>query len=972
MMSKVANIDQLPFPVAYPLHWARDPDGRLGISGRRANAVFACYQAMRLAALLMLADYLEDEETEPSLASRIRGLRMPHWQEWSRLADELARFWTVRPERRERSRFPSIAEGWMSVSRVKRSANAKAPPLEPLWEPLIAGLAGVGGTGQARSADDAIWELRNRQAHRSGTVTPEALAEQGIEFARLLPLVEAVIARLFGDTELVLMRSVPSSDTQARVIRLVGPHPDLKFDTEAANPDWLDALSATEVAAASEGDPLSVYPLLIPTDEEPAAAVGAGLLDPVTMIDGVAEAKLTVLGVRNGAVLAGRHLNAALAALRKKHADLTVERNKSAPWTLAPWSRMTATQTLEDLTGTKYFPGFYFVRPDVDGAVERYEGVSGRALLLLGEAGSGKSSLMARLADRLLGGVEKTARSSADLVATQKEQNEDIIAYLSGPADYRGTLGWSADQWLLEAVTRKLGVRVGAFESLKDLFLHLDLEARKDERGDRKYWLLLDGINEAERFVDLVHAIDRLLPDLDSLPQVRLVISMRTGAYRSLATYREIEGNHGGAAVFEHTDRLLSFPDEEGRERPWLTVRPFSLLEEGPRAYALRQESLPARAAAIPYDRLPPLGSLGLTSGGKPSDLRRLLLNPLYLHLFHIAWAGRRSVPADLDEGSLLDAYLDHLVAPRDGIAGAATWLDDLARVMVRERRAILPLADADRWSEEWRRDNGFSSLQAVTKLGPVEELVAASVLLRPAEIGYGIDRQLVGYQFTQQKLAERVLLRHLDRGLSPAGALPSRKAYLHWTHLAAADPPFSELAVALADWTARLVRSEAEEAPGTVATVLDIDDTAIRATLLNAAIVASATAEDKPVRAVFGALVDRALALPDGYDRLYLTSWDPAKRLDDTGSLDARRRLREALLVLIERLATADPGNAGFAEDLAISLAKLSGLAKTGAERSQYLRAILAILQPFLRANRGSNQMRRIGEWAAAQLKGQ
>ena len=43
------------FPVACPLHRARDLDGRLGGTERRDNAIFACYQAMRLAALLMLA-----------------------------------------------------------------------------------------------------------------------------------------------------------------------------------------------------------------------------------------------------------------------------------------------------------------------------------------------------------------------------------------------------------------------------------------------------------------------------------------------------------------------------------------------------------------------------------------------------------------------------------------------------------------------------------------------------------------------------------------------------------------------------------------------------------------------------------------------------------------------------------------------------------------------------------------------------
>src|ERR1700719_624361 len=49
---------------------------------------------MRLTALLTLADQLEAPGVaDPNLANLIRGLRFPHWQELSHLADGLARFW---------------------------------------------------------------------------------------------------------------------------------------------------------------------------------------------------------------------------------------------------------------------------------------------------------------------------------------------------------------------------------------------------------------------------------------------------------------------------------------------------------------------------------------------------------------------------------------------------------------------------------------------------------------------------------------------------------------------------------------------------------------------------------------------------------------------------------------------------------------------------------------------------------------
>jgi len=69
-MSDDYQISDLPFPVAYPLYWALDGESKLAISGRRRNAIFTVYQAMRLTALLMLADYLEDPGPgDPNLAN---------------------------------------------------------------------------------------------------------------------------------------------------------------------------------------------------------------------------------------------------------------------------------------------------------------------------------------------------------------------------------------------------------------------------------------------------------------------------------------------------------------------------------------------------------------------------------------------------------------------------------------------------------------------------------------------------------------------------------------------------------------------------------------------------------------------------------------------------------------------------------------------------------------------------------------
>jgi hypothetical protein len=364
-MQPSVDLARLPFPIAYPLYWARDPQGCLTVPDRRANAIFCCYQAMRLTALLMLADYLEVDETDPELVSKVRGLRAPHWQEWTLLADELARFWSS-DTRQTQPRFPHLVEAWVSVSRVRRIKRGKTPALDPYWPPLINGFPGLGGKAQAASANEAVWELRNRRAHREGAVTPESIQEQSVEFDRLLPLTEAIVASLFGVPECELLRSVIPVAGGLKVIRLSGPHPTLVFSAEDVEPAWESALAPTRVAARLADEVIPVYPLLIPTDD-PDSGASIGLLDPAAMIDGITDGKLTILGVQGGATLKGPHLQAALAALRGKQADLVLERRNASPWTLAPWARMMAAQTLEDLAGHKYFPAFYLVRPDIDG-----------------------------------------------------------------------------------------------------------------------------------------------------------------------------------------------------------------------------------------------------------------------------------------------------------------------------------------------------------------------------------------------------------------------------------------------------------------------------------------------------------------------------------------------------------------------------------------------------------------------------
>ena len=339
----------------------------------------------------------------------------------------------------------------------------------------------------------------------------------------------------------------------------------------------------------------------------------------------------------------------------------------------------------------------------------------GRGLLLLGEAGAGKSSLLARLVDGLLA-ADRDEQEAQPWAAARRGAG-DVVLFLSGAEAYKGDAGWSGRQTLCEAVLRRAGIASGAFTDLDDLFRHLEATASDDLESDRRVWLILDALNEADRFTDLLRALDDGLPAVERHPWLRLVVSLRSGAYQSLAQRHRDLLQHG-TEVLANAHCLVSFTDERDKEVPYLDLRPFSP-DEAAAAYALRQQRWPQQSCPVRHARL-------------EADLRALLAQPLYLHLFHETFRGRTEPPMDLDEGRLLGAYLDRL---EQDLPGIASHLERLGKLMYQRRIAILPVEEADVWVTEWRGRLGADNALRVVKLDPVEELVGS---LAPDALGRG------------------------------------------------------------------------------------------------------------------------------------------------------------------------------------------------------------------------------------------
>ncbi|MEY5011741.1 MAG: hypothetical protein RLZZ253_2880, partial [Verrucomicrobiota bacterium] len=669
-----SGLDALPFPVAHPLAHAEDPGLCGSASVRFDNLLFAASQAIRLCGLLMLADYLRTEVVCRELATQIRRIRRPCWQEWRDLARVLAKFWLGHYPGSLPGRqcvFPWLPGAWMEVDSTDPKASRWADALRQL----------PGNEGPARSVVDALHFARNEVHHRRATVSSQVEKEYAERLRTLFPLVREAAQLLFPADGVTLFRRTGVAPPE--MVALLGPHLDFTFVARRIPKAWIPAFSTGEVVAASKESRLALYPLVVPLDDAAHAVAvgGAGQLEPAGLCDGVLQKQMFLLGVRTAHVRADL-VGPFVDAIRSKQADLGLDRGETKAWVMASWSAAEARATLEELRGRKYFPAFYVERSGVDDRVRRVLDRGGRALLVLGNAGSGKSSMLSRLVDGLTsatipaGGKGKKRKGDSLHEYLARSEGQDAVIFLTGRAAYAGDAGATGDRLLCEAVLRQAGIRAGEFTSLAELFDRLGESTAADPVQGRRVYVVLDALNEAERFTDLVGALDAVLPLVARHPWLRLAFSMRTGAYESLVRRRQNAWSAGGS-VFEHERHLASFTDGvDGKPVPYLDVRPFRDAESAA-AYEKRCALFPGRCCRVPWGQL-------------SEGLRDLLRSPLRLHLFHETYAGREVAPVDLDEDALFGAYVAHLGA---GMAGLGPFLARLGALMYERRMPVLPLA---------------------------------------------------------------------------------------------------------------------------------------------------------------------------------------------------------------------------------------------------------------------------------------
>ena len=231
-----------------------------------------------------------------------------------------------------------------------------------------------------------------------------------------------------------------------------------------------------------------------------------------------------------------------------------------------------------------------------------------------------------------------------------------------------------------------------------------------------------------------------------------------------------------------------------------------------------REQSCP-----VPHARLEP-------------DLRALLAQPLYLHLFHETFRGRAEPPGGPGRGPPAGGL------PGSSGAGPARHRGPSGAARPPHGRAAHPLpagGGGGRLGRRVARAPGRRQRpaggQARPGGGAGRRLAADAADRGPGE---GAERRVTGYGFTQQRLCEQVLLRELKRQIHPR-ALPTADELLAWARQA--DGPdageaddFHELTGALETVTAGLALAGEGEV---LAALLDLEGETVRTRLLGSAL---------------------------------------------------------------------------------------------------------------------------------------
>ena len=705
-------LDTFPFPLALTCHFVRYPDNA---ATGLMNLVGAYTSLIRFSALVLVSQFLSSDLESPQSAQAVLRLRTPSLDNWHSalftLSDRL---------------FGPAPKG------------TGGTPFSPA---LIHSIQAFKDARVGRQSVHELFRAFRNDEHGHKTAWTEADCARHLESWR--PALDWVLALFDSLGSIEVLRK----DEHEYVVMQGCREPLLRQPMKGP---WLEQAFAKSdlVLRNADGELLPLYPLFIVPARSPIS-----YLEDLLAFDGHGTQDMTFRGVRLNSARRSEPLSVYRRLVDAKGATPRVSKQELRPWTLADWAFSGTTSTIENLQGVKYFPQYYQERRStlavrgVDDTVESWlERRKESALLVAATAGAGKTSLLCRIAEKLL---EQGDAPGA---------HADCVLLLLG-GQIRGGRGQ-----LFERVRSGLGIREDAsgVQSFAELLEAWRLTSREDSAaGERRMILLLDAVNESEDAKALLEEASELAAAAASANRkggrawVRLLLTVRTERLEAL--FRHWEERHD-TPFLTGLENFAHFEDERGRQAPYLELRSFLPTEAGEaygRSQTVIEPSCPAR-----WEELVPA-------------TKEVLRLPQMLPLFHRVYAGQAIVPGVASEESLWRAWLD-VVVGGPGSGGLLERLAlDLADACIDGGHDQIPVELAAQWRRRWEERLGSDPLRIAAEVDDLERLAVAG-LLRQNQEG--------DWDWVSDLLAEHVLHRALRRRCWP----PRSEVIGEWLRLPA------------------------------------------------------------------------------------------------------------------------------------------------------------------------------------------
>jgi tetratricopeptide (TPR) repeat protein len=920
-------LQSYPYPVAHPYSVVFDENHT---PQTRVWALhFTTYQALKVSCLPVVSQYLTDpKETEAmerkavdSLNRAIAGIRCPFFNDWITLLGTLAK------------RMPQVGiEPCFPLSVALDKLKQRVQPFSDEYA--------LRGQKDANLLE-AMLGLRNGLAHGASLPPDERCLQLLTHYAPVLDnIMDAFDFLERCEIRVLEQEDLSPLDDEAKVRRLVGAH-RLGLKSQLPEPEtitlsdaWRDAFEESPMAMAIEGGQvLPLYPLFFRGISEPCAQYDGHYvmrtMKPATAggLESVEEAYIYYLGVWEK-FQDESAFEALRQRLERRKVTWWIEKKDAAPWTLADSIRDYSYRTYQDLLGVKYFPACYVEREDVmkhfrtfmrigeadigqRSAKTQFSQKQRRypnGFLLIGEAGTGKTAWAAHVAQQLLlEGVvgEVSPDAGVNPATTADREGCNLLFFLRG----NGIVARPSGNTLFLNLSEKIGLKAGDFGSFSELLSHLDTKWPEDRIKGRRLVILLDAINEAQPAEQAMREALELIKEASYYPWCKVILTVRWEFLRVL------EGKRGFEEVdaFSDVRAYLYQPPRERDEMTFLRERekvPGVVLErleesEATQIYRNYQQfarsgggSVPARselgyavsASTTPWEELSP-------------QTRNVLTNPLMIHLFHQAFAGR---PASsiAGEGALYRAYLDDILRRRPRLEEAA---HDVVTRLFSVERSTLTDEDVHKLRERWTE--GKSPQETRILLSPVEALEQEGIIRKRVAAEGG------GYRFVFQTVLEALAYRNLRR---LEGS--ERPTMEFWLERAQIEPPFPEYGGVFVFLFRELHgRSLYDFMASLVENGLSYVDSALRTFLKELA------AEEWTPGSVSEGFQQCAQGVArQGADWTAVALADVGYQLIRTRYVPAAEPALAAALEIIERFYRENPENVEVAKGLALSLTNL------------------------------------------------